>query len=169
MHNQLVWKLSEKTKPLEVAVLIGIGSNLDPERNISAAISLLEGKVQLLEKASIWQSAAVGHNGPDYLNTAILIGSVLPLTKLQNEILSPIEDHLGRVRGPEKYMDRTIDLDVLLYDQKIIDDEIWTQPHATLPAAEILPDLHNPKTGLTLKQTARKLLSETEILIRRDL
>ncbi len=158
-----------KDKPGEYQVLIGLGSNLDPEINLSAALDQLQNTVKILSRASVWQSPAVGHQGPDYLNTAVLIATDLPLQEIESNILGLIEDRLGRVRGPNKYMDRTIDLDVLVFDGDVIDPEIWTQAHAALPASEILPSLEDGRSGLNLEQTAQQLQKSADIFIRADL
>ena len=150
-------------------VLLGLGSNLDPEHNIRSAIDLLKTASRVLKTASIWQSPAFGHIGPDYLNTAVLIETDLSIEDLRSTLLRPIEDQLGRIRGPEKFSDRTIDLDVLVYNKEVCDQEIWHQAHTSIPASELLPELINPDSGLTLLKTADNLKNISEIQIRSDL
>ena len=149
--------------------LIGLGSNIDPEKNIIHAIRLIAEHVTILKKASIWQTPAVGSQGPDYLNTAILIESRHLLDELKIQVLSRIEDHLGRVRFDDKNADRTIDLDVIMDNGSCIDDDLWSQAHVAVPASEILPDLKNPETGELLSQIAQSFLRVTSFLERSDL
>lgn len=139
-------------------VLLSLGSNIDPEVNIPAAVDLLSGKVENLLTSSVWKSPAVGSSGPDYLNSAAFMYSNIPLLDIKKDILSPIENQLGRIRSDDKYKDRTIDLDVLIYGNLVIDPDLWTQAHLAIPASELLPDFRNRATGETLQEAADRLL-----------
>lgn len=150
-------------------VLIGIGSNVNPEQNIIAALKLLDKLTSLKHIATIWQTPAVGSEGQDYLNTAVLVETNLTPNQFKLEILTSIETDLGRTRSGNKYADRTIDLDILVYDNALIDDELWTQAHITIPAAEILPDLIEPTTGESLSQAANRILPGINFTERNDL
>jgi len=149
-------------KSTSKVVLIGLGSNLDPEKNIRSALFLLEKQLTLLGRASIWRTPPIGSSGPDYLNTAVLAETQLTLDQLKSDVLLEIEDYLGRIRVADKYADRTLDLDILIYAGRVIDNDIWTQPHLTVPAAELLPTLINQQTGETLSQAAERLLPGTQ-------
>ena len=150
-------------------VLIGLGSNLDPDQNISEALRLLGNQVSIRNISSIYQSPSVGSSGPDYLNSAVLIETDSPLDMLRKNILAPIENHLKRIRSSDKYMDRTIDLDVLIFNQTVTDPELWTQAHVAVPASDVLPEFNNPKTGEKISQAAKRLLPGINIQIRSDL
>ena len=65
-----------------------------------------------------------------------------------------IEQELGRIRTFDKFAPRTIDLDTIIFDNCIIDPELWTQNFIALPISEIRPDIINPNTNQTLQQTA---------------
>jgi 2-amino-4-hydroxy-6-hydroxymethyldihydropteridine diphosphokinase len=164
-----VWKLSAQNNDGQQGALIGLGSNIEPEKNLLKAFELLADRTQIKRSSSIWQTKAVGSSGPDYLNAAVLIATELPLEKLRGDILSRIETELGRVRSADKYMDRTIDLDVLIFNGKHIDPELWTQAHIAVPAAQILPDLFNHQTGDDLRTTASRLLADMALTERVDL
>ena len=169
MQIQSGLKLKGKTNSEPIRVLIGLGSNLNPEINISEALHLLGTYVAIRNCSSIYQSQAVGSTGPDYHNSAVLIETDSTLELLRKNILSPIEDQLDRIRSADKYMDRTIDLDVLIYNQTVTDPELWTQVHVAVPAAEILPDFRNSETGEKISQAAKRLLPGTNIQLRSDL
>ena len=141
-----------------ILILIGIGSNLDPETNIPKALKLLSAQVSVLQVASIWQTSAVGSEGPDYLNSAVLIESHLTQEKLKSLILTKIEKELGRVRSIDKYVDRTC-----------LDEDLWSRAHVAVPAAEIYPDCINLQSGETLLQASRRLRSGENIIKKIDL
>jgi len=162
-------KLKGKTNSGQIQVLIGLGSNLNPEINIPEALRLLENYVTIRNYSSIYQSPAVGSIGADYLNSAALIETNLTLELLRKNVLSPIENQLDRIRSADKYMDRTIDIDVLIYNQFVTDPELWTQAHVAVPAAEIFPEFKNPETGEKISQAAKRLLPGIDIQLRSDL
>ena len=153
----------------KIQYLIGIGSNISPEKNIKQALLLIADHVTILEKASIWQTPSVGSQGPDYFNTAILIESSYLLDNLKTQVLLKIETQLGRVRYEDKYADRTIDLDVIINNGYCIDEDLWSQAHVAVPASEILPKFINPQTGESLSRVAEILLQDTTFLRRSDL
>ena len=169
MQNLLGWKLSGQSNQKPILALIGIGSNIDPEDNLQRALDRLSEQVSIQQLASIWQTPAVGSDGPDYLNSAILIESFLSLDHLKTHLLSVIEHNLGRSRSDDKSADRTIDLDILMYDGICLDDDLWSQAHVAVPAAEIFPDCANPRSGETLIQAALRLISGENFYKRTDL
>jgi 2-amino-4-hydroxy-6-hydroxymethyldihydropteridine diphosphokinase len=149
--------------------LIGIGSNINPVENIKAAIDLLSKDVTIIRVASVWQTPAVGSQGPDYLNTAVLISDPPRLEKLKYQVLSRIEQSLGRVRTQDKNADRTIDLDVLIYLSECLDDDLWEQAHIIIPAAEILPLYSNMITGDSLSSLSEQFKRKVNFILRDDL
>ena len=169
MLNLLEWKLSAQSNHKPILALIGIGSNIDPEDNLQRSLDKLSEQVSIRQLASIWQTPAVGSNGPDYLNTAVLIESFLSLDQLKTHLLSGIEHELGRLRSDDKSADRTIDLDILMYDGICLDDDLWIQAHVAVPAAEIFPNCANPQSGETLSQAALRLVSGENFFKRTDL
>jgi 2-amino-4-hydroxy-6-hydroxymethyldihydropteridine diphosphokinase len=161
--------LKEKTDQSLNQALIGLGSNLNPEHNIPKALRLLGDSVTIRKMSSIYESPAVGSSGPDYLNSAVIIETDTTLNNLRRNILSPIEEQLKRIRSADKYMDRSIDLDVIIFNGSVIDSELWTRVHVALPAAEILPNFVNPKSGEKISQAAKRLLPGINIQLRSDL
>ena len=149
--------------------LIGIGSNIDPIKNIQSALNLLAKELSITCLASIWQTPAVGSLGPDYLNTALLINDPPRLDILKKEVLSKVELSLGRVRTLDKYADRSIDLDLLIYRGKCLDDDLWKQAHVAIPAAELLPDYSNQITGEDLSAISERFKLKVNFILREDL
>lgn len=159
LPNLSGWKLSGLSNQKPVLALIGIGSNIDPEENLQRALDRLSGQVSIQQLSTIWQTPAVGSDGPDYLNLAVLIESHLSLDELKTRFLSGIEQDLGRLRSDDKSADRSIDLDILMYDGTCLDEDLWSQAHVAVPASEIFPDCINPRSGETLSQAALRLIS----------
>ena len=136
-------------------VCIGLGSNLQhPAEQVRQALVSLSHlpTTQLWKYSSLYRSAPLGPPGqPDYINAvAVLHTELLPLTLLEH--LQAIERHQGRVRTGERWGPRTLDLDMLLYDNRQMQDSVLTLPHPRLyerafvlyPLYECLPTLILP-------------------------
>jgi len=134
---------------------IGIGSNLsDPIKQVDLAIEALTNinhcKVGAI--SSFYGSKPMGpQNQPDYINAVVeLHTSLTPLALL--DALQSIENKAGRVRKENRWGARILDLDILLFDNRYIENERLTVPHygiklrefVLLPLAEIAPNLHFP-------------------------
>ncbi len=134
-----------------IPALIALGSNIDPERNLAQAVSMLSRQPGITLKAvsSIYESAAVGVRTPQpaYLNAAVMVETELEPRSLKLA-LRGIESALGRVRVEDKYAPRPIDLDIACYGEQafdldgspIPDPQILYYPHVAVPLAEIAPD-----------------------------
>lgn len=136
-------------------VYIGIGSNLsDPQTQIIRAISSIESinHSQIIQVSSLYFSRPMGpQDQPDYMNAVISIETkLLPLTLL--DALQNIENKAGRVRKANRWGARILDLDILLYGNKVINEERLIVPHYGLklrefvlhPLFEIAPKLQLP-------------------------
>jgi len=156
-------------RELDNLALIGLGSNIEPVHNLPAAMNLLSELTHLIKRSFIWKTRAVGSSGPDYLNAAALIKTSLTCEELKSDVLFVIETQLGRVRSANKYMDRTIDLDVLVFNGREMDPELWTQAHVAVPAAQLLPDLRNSESGETLAASAIRLSKKADLEKVKDL
>lgn len=143
-------------------VAIALGSNLGDSRTIlMAAIDQLsqDPKIKLQATSHWYQTAAVGPPQPDYLNGCVSILTTYSPEVLLEKLLA-IESQFGRVRR-ERWGPRTLDLDVLLFGQSVIQTQTLTVPHPYLherafvlaPLAEICPGWNHP----VLKQTIAEL------------
>jgi 2-amino-4-hydroxy-6-hydroxymethyldihydropteridine diphosphokinase len=141
--------------------------------NIGASQAILEGALKTLEqtpgitikaKSSWYKTAPIGGpSQPDYLNGAAILQVQLSPQQLLKTLLE-IEQEFGRVRQ-ERWGPRTLDLDVLLFDDLIIETPDLQIPHPRMterafvlvPLAEIAPDWIEPVTGEPISQLAQKL------------
>ena len=136
-------------------VYLALGSNIEPEKNIPAAVAALEKAFRkILAQSSLWQTPAVGSEGPDFLNMVVLVESERSPAALKHEVLRPIEAELGRVRVTDKNAPRTIDLDVLVWDGEVMEAELWEMAHLAVPMAELCPEFAHPETGENLDEIA---------------
>jgi len=150
-------------------VYLGIGSNIDPEEYLPRAIDCIRENLQVVSISTIWQSPAVGSSGPDYLNAVIAVKTDYHPPNLKDKIISYIEDQLGRVRTDNKYADRTIDIDILVVDNEVLDNQIWEYAHIAVPLSELNPTLRNKETGKTIANVAEDLRRHTDLQSRLDI
>lgn len=155
--------MSEDLITTRVAYL-ALGSNLgDRERHIVDAIERLDAiaEVEVFATAASIVTPAMYVEGPDFLNTCVGIRTSLEPHALLDVCLQ-IEESLGRVRTVDKGP-RTIDIDIVLFGDVVLDDERLTIPHpgmlernfVLVPLAEIAPDVVHPLEGAQLSTLAR--------------
>ncbi len=150
----------------QTAVCIELGSNIEPERNLPRAAEELSRRFPLLAISSAWETPPVGTpHGGNYLNAAALIACPPPVEQLK-DILRGIETALGRVRTVDKFAPRTIDLDILVLGEKVVEPDIWRHAYLAVPVAEILPNLTCPHSGERLRQIAQRLAATSDIRLR---
>ncbi|MBI4761173.1 MAG: 2-amino-4-hydroxy-6-hydroxymethyldihydropteridine diphosphokinase [Chloroflexota bacterium] len=139
---------------------LNLGSNIQPETNLVRAVELLHAYGKVLKVSNAWESLSVGAEGPNYLNACVLFQTELMQVELKENIIRPIEARLGRRRSENKYAPRTIDIDIVLFDDQPYNDKFWRYAFVIVPLAEIYPDYKNPLLGETLAQTAARLRSQ---------
>jgi 2-amino-4-hydroxy-6-hydroxymethyldihydropteridine diphosphokinase len=157
------------TSRKEVQVCLGLGSNINPETNIPKAIELISHFLLLESISRAWYTPPVGTSGPNFVNAALLTYTDLTPKIFKNEIIRPIEAQLGRIRTQNKNAPRTIDIDVLIWDQQILEPLIWKEAYLAVPVAELLPDLKSRDSEGNLKHTAQRLANTSDIVPRPDI
>jgi len=153
----------------DIQVCLGLGSNINPDANIPKSIELLRQFVSIGSISTAWYTPPVGTSGPNFVNAALLTNTVLTLEIFKNEIIRPIEAQLGRIRSQNKYAPRPIDIDVLIWDQRILEPLIWVEAYLAVPVAELLPDLKSQDSEDNLKHTAQRLAITSNIVPRPDI
>ncbi|WP_291726033.1 2-amino-4-hydroxy-6-hydroxymethyldihydropteridine diphosphokinase [Bernardetia sp.] len=148
-------------------IFLLLGGNLgDRNENLAAAREYISVQIGTIQKvSSIYQTAAWGvENQPAFLNQVVEVSSLLSSQKTLTQI-NEIEKKLGRKRY-QKWYARTIDIDILYYENEVVDEENLKIPHPFLhqrrftlvPLAEIAPNFVHP----TLKKTNQELLETCE-------
>lgn len=139
-------------------IYISIGSNIDREKHINNALNALERHFDNLIVSSVYESEAVGFEGDDFYNLVAGATTDMPVAEVV-DCLKRIENENGRVRNTAKFSARTLDLDLLTYDQLIIEqpaqlprDEINKNAFVLWPLAEIAPNTTMPGSEQTYEQ-----------------
>ena len=122
-------------------VVIGLGSNIDPEANLEQAVQELESRFKVSKRSQWIRTKPIGiQDQPDFYNGALLMETELEQQCLKKE-LKRIEDILGRDRSLPKFGPRTIDLDILIWNKKVVDEDYYKRDFLRKGVEEIIPDL----------------------------
>lgn len=140
-------------------VLLSLGSNLEPRRYLQAAVAVLRERFGDIRVSPAYLTPAVGFDGPDFLNNAVLLDTDMPLLAL-NDWLHAVEDAHGRDRSGPRFSDRTLDIDVVYYGDLVVEGPKHLRiprpelKHAFVlkPLADIAPEFVDPVQKLTLAQ-----------------
>ena len=138
--------------------LLSLGSNIAPETHLPAAIAALQARFGELRVSPFYRTRSVGFDGADFLNAAAIIHTDLAPQSL-NDWLHALEDAHGRDRSGPRFNDRTLDIDIVFYDDLVLDGPGHLQlprdelKHAfvLMPLAEIAPGFVDPRSGKTLE------------------
>lgn len=142
---------------------VSLGSNIEPERNLRRALDALRARFGPLALSSVYRSRAVGFDGDDFLNLVAAFDSDEGPEAVA-AALHAIEDAQGRDRQAPRFSSRTLDLDLLLYGDRVIERpglrlpraEIEEQAFVLLPLAELAPGLVHPVLGVTIGELQRR-------------
>lgn len=144
---------------------VAAGSNIAPARNLHRAIGLLAGRLRVRGISTVYCTVPEGRPGqPPFYNCVLEIETGSPPAELKAQ-LRAIEDDLGRVRTADRYAPRTIDLDLVLYDDLVLaggglvlpDPRIRERPFLAVPLAELAPDLVLPGSGQLVRDLADRM------------
>lgn len=119
-------------------VIIGIGSNLDAEKNIPKMLDILKTHVEVIKVSTMLKTKPIGIvDQPDYTNGAVKIATDLNIDEL-TKLLKSIEDQMGRNRSTPKFGPRNIDLDIVVWNDKIVDEDYYIRDFLQKSVAELL-------------------------------
>jgi len=122
--------------------IVGIGSNVEPEKNIAKMLKLLANEVVIVQVSKIVKTKPIGiANQPDFSNGAVRIKTEKGMDEL-NQLLKSLEDQMGRDRTQPKFGPRTIDLDIMIWNNVIIDTDFFSREFLRNSATELgfIPD-----------------------------
>jgi 2-amino-4-hydroxy-6-hydroxymethyldihydropteridine diphosphokinase len=131
-----------------------LGSNIEPVANLRRGLDLLREYVEVQAVSIPWETQAEGSDGPNFLNSAAIVLTTMDADTLKWQVLRKIEDDLGRKRTIDKNAPRTLDLDIIIFDDQVIDPKLWDRFFLVIPLADLLPDLINPFNGKKLHEAA---------------
>ena len=132
---------------------IAVGSNLDPLSNIPRALRALAASISFQAVSTFYRTPPLkGRDQPRFFNGVWRIRASQSPRALKFDVLRPIEESLGRKRSADRYASRPIDLDLILYGDRVMnepdlclpDPDIFTRPFIAVPLLELAPDLILP-------------------------
>ena len=140
-------------------IYISIGSNINPLHYIELALQDLQQTFGEIRSSRFYESQAVGFDGENFINLVSAAQTDLPVADVV-KVLHHIEDQHGRDRRGPKFSSRTIDLDLLLYDDLVFQQtgidiprhEILTNAFVLCPLAELYPSGLHPQIGKSYAQ-----------------
>ncbi|MEE1673583.1 2-amino-4-hydroxy-6-hydroxymethyldihydropteridine diphosphokinase [Agarivorans aestuarii] len=140
-------------------IFVGIGSNIEREQYIRQGVAALREQFGELSLSPVYESSALGFDGPAFYNLVAKFTSPLSLQAVF-EAIKRIEFEHGRAMDAQKYSSRTLDIDILLYNHLVVDSpcvlpraEISKSAFVLKPLADIAGELIHP----TLHQTYTQL------------
>jgi len=144
-------------KPGHVAVFVAAGSNVEPEKNLARACAEIAHTWPDAHFSRAYRNVAVGFDGPDFINLVVGFSAAQPLESVITR-LQGIETLCGRPRYAPKWASRTMDLDVLLFGDRIEKTTEYTLPRPDLlkrpymlgPLAEIAAEVMHPTEQRTI-------------------
>ncbi|MEQ3636429.1 2-amino-4-hydroxy-6-hydroxymethyldihydropteridine diphosphokinase [Alcanivorax sp.] len=137
----------------QAQVFLSLGSNIDREHNISSGLDALKRAFSPLSISPVYESEAVGFDGDAFYNLVVGLKTALSVGELA-ACLKEIEKEHGRVRGEKKFSSRTLDIDILTYNDCVGEiegvqlprDEILKHAFVLKPLVDLAPDAMHPQT-----------------------
>lgn len=153
-------------------IFVLLGSNIEKEKNLPAAVGYLEEWCQVNAISDVYETCPVGlEDQPIFFNAAVLVESSMDAIQFRRDVLEKIEAKLKRVRTSDKNAPRTIDADLVLFnddvfdldaDHHIPDPDLLQHLHVIVPVAELEPNYIHPEICKPLSIIARRLTKEVD-------
>lgn len=151
-------------------IYIGLGSNLDPEDNIRRSIPEIQSRMEILAASRFYRNPAfcpepVAEPQPFFINGVLRVRTTADPWRFKFWILREIEQAQGRIKNPWRFSPRTLDVDLLVYNDLRLqtrslvlpDPDIFTHPFWAVPLTELAPHLSVPGASSNLKQITEKM------------
>lgn len=139
-------------------VFVAAGSNVSPEEHLSTALAELERIYPSLHVSPAYRNKAVGFEGDDFINLVVGFDTHDPVERVRVQ-LQAIEAKCGRPADAPRWAPRTMDLDILLYGNRVSDEpglilprpDLVRRPYMLKPMVDLAPDLVHPTLGRTMR------------------
>ena len=137
---------------------VAAGSNVRPRASLLEALALLKSEFQGLRVSRAYANPAVGFTGDDFINLVVGFDTGDSIERVREQLQS-IEEKCGRPRNAPRWAPRTMDLDILLYGDRVSDEpglvvprpDLVRRPYMLKPMVDLVPDLVHPTLGKTMK------------------
>lgn len=153
----------------ETQVYLGIGSNIDREANIRNGLEEIQSCYGQLTISPVYECEAFGFKGDDFYNLVVGFKTEIKIEELAYDIRE-IEYQFGRSKNETRYSSRTLDIDLLLFGDEVLDkyhiprSDITEFGFVLKPLCDIAPDLKHPVSGETISQIWDKFDSSREVM-----
>ncbi len=150
-------------------IYLSLGSNIDPQTNLIAASDELRNSFAPVTFSSVIETISEGTSGPNFLNAAAVINTTASFEELKYGFIRKLEGSLGRIRTADKNSPRSIDLDISVIDQDVVDPNIWNRVYLAVPLSDLGLLLIEPKSGKSLLEISEGLKERTFWKVRPDI
>lgn len=157
-------------------VYVSIGSNIEPAHYVRLAIQAMRDVFRNIQLSPVYETEPVGFEGDNFYNLVAVFDTDMPVEDVLDQ-LHAIEDRFGRLRQGERFVARTIDLDLLLYGQltgevkgtQLPRDEIERYAFVLRPLYDLAPELVHPLSKKTIADIWRSFPQRDDNMIEVDL
>ena len=152
-------------------IFVGIGSNIDREKNIKSCMSILKGVYGDMMISPVYETESMGFDGPNFYNLVSCFETDQSVYELKNT-LNEIENDHGRHFNETKFSSRTLDIDILYYDDLVLSDdkiqiprkEICEYDFVLKPLVDLVPDFIHPTHKISHKDMMNNIKIKTQII-----
>ena len=152
-------------------IFVGIGSNIDREMNIRSCIKILKDLYGNVLISPMYETKAMGFNGPNFYNLVLCFETGESVYDLKNA-LNQIENNHGRNINETKFSSRTLDIDILYYDDLVLTDdkiqiprkEICEYDFVLKPLVDLAPDFIHPIHNISHQEMLNSIKIKKQII-----
>jgi 2-amino-4-hydroxy-6-hydroxymethyldihydropteridine diphosphokinase len=152
-------------------IFVGIGSNIDREKNIKSCVSILKDVYGDMMISPVYETESMGFDGPNFYNLVSCFETDQSVYELKNT-LNEIENDHGRHFNETKFSSRTLDIDILYYDDLVLSDdkiqiprkEICEYDFVLKPLVDLVPDFIHPTHKISHKDMMNNIKIKTQII-----
>jgi 2-amino-4-hydroxy-6-hydroxymethyldihydropteridine diphosphokinase len=152
-------------------IFVGIGSNIDREKNIKSCITILKDIYGDILISPVYETEAMGFNGPNFYNLVSCFETKESVYDLKS-VLNEIENSHGRHASETKFSSRTLDIDILYYDNLILSDdkiqiprkEICEYDFVLKPLVDLVPDFIHPIQNISHLEIMNNIKVKKQII-----